>query len=721
VLAALAAASVWAARADDGCGSCGDEITFPEAADFLKSQGYPPDEYKVLLTWNEACPKAPRALVAGYHVLPLDGSKPFDLYSDSAGLLLDGKRLAELGIRFKNWDLRPKEAPAEAALAGAKSVAARPAPVGVKNGVRPEKVVELPAIDIAKVMQEDQAANATPEKGVARIGVFRDLPTPLEIAPAKAGPGAWTALPDGGRLWAATIRSPGALGQRVHFPVLRLPRGGQVVVYNAGDPSESYGPYQGFYPGDRDFWSPTCFGESVVVECSVAAGIDAGNVALKADRITHIYRSFETLQWMQAGWCNLDVTCYPEWQTSSLGVGGIGTIGVAGSLWCTGSLLVDTDPATRIPYFLTANHCVRGQDGSRGASYIEVYWLYQTDTCNGTPPVPTWVPRTTGGADYLGGSGGNAHVGTGNDFTLLRLRQAPPPEVSYLGWSLLGPALGSEVTCIHHPWGDFKRIAFGNLTERDNPFPDLYHEVTWHDGTTEPASSGSPLMLRATQQVIGQLWGGDASCDYLDGPDHFGRFNVTFPVVRSYLDPPGNVPQVGFSTPNYLVAEADTVIDITVVCDIPPGGPVSVDYSVGTGARRFRDYEPTTGTLVFEGTIQVRTFSVAIHDDTHTERDPTVALTLSNPVGCVLAGGGSSAVLTIVDNDPDSDGDGLSDYDEVHGVFGYVTDPNNPDMDDDGISDYDEEMGTFGFRTDPTTPTQLSALSVPFFSPRLRP
>jgi subtilisin family serine protease len=59
-------------------------------------------------------------------------------------------------------------------------------------------------------------------------------------------------------------------------------------------------------------------------------------------------------------------------------------------------------------------------------------------------------------------------------------------------------------------------------------------------------------------------------------------------------------------------------------------------------------------------------------------------------------------------NDPDSDGDGLSDFDEVN-VHG--TDPNDPDSDGDGLSDFDE-VNVHG--TDPNDPE-----SVPWEVPAL--
>ena len=713
---------------EDECETCGGEPNFPEAAEFLRSHGYPPEEYTVLLTWNEAAPAHKARLVTGYHVLPADGSGVFDLYSDGAGQLLDADELAGLGIRDKNWNLRPMSQLAERGRPSPRAVPARPVPTGPDGGRRPsypthKAVLELAPIDLEAVLREDEAGASTPHKGVSRIGVFQGFPKPVRVTDESATIGVWTPLPDGGRLWALTIRSPDAIGQRVHFLVLRVPEGGCVIVYNADDPAEAYGPYNGPYPGDRDLWSPTCFNESVVVECYVPENADTTDLAVTIDRIGHIYRGFDTLPWgKDAGSCNLDVSCYAAWEDASLGVGGIGTIGSAGVLWCTGSLLADTDPSTEIPYFLTANHCVRSQDGVRPASSIEVYWLYQTDSCNGSAPPPSTVPRTTGGADYLAGSGGTGYAGGGNDFTFLRLRQDPPPGLTRLGWSTApAPPLGTTVTCIHHPSGDFKRISFGHLTDMDNEHSSLYHEVVWYAGTTEGGSSGSPMMLSETQQVIGQLWGGTASCYRPDDPDYYGRFDVTFPVVQGWLDPPGDVPFADFSAPEYEVVEDDGPATITLELSALPGAEITVDYALSNGAAvASTDYMMASGTLVFEGTEPTAAFTVTINVDTTPEEDETVIMTLSDPNGCVLAGINNPAMLIILDDDPDADGDGLSDYDEIEGTYGYVTDPELADTDGDGLSDYDEVMGTYGFVTDPTQPTSLSSLSVPFFQTRLR-
>jgi len=222
-------------------------------------------------------------------------------------------------------------------------------------------------------------------------------------------------------------------------------------------------------------------------------------------------------------------------------------------------------------------------------------------------------------------------------------------------------------------------------------------------------------MLDTTGQIIGQLWGGTASCAHPTYPDYYGRFDVTFPVVRSYLAPPG---VVYFAAANYTVVEDDTSVTVTVRLSVAPGiGPsAQVNYATSNGtAEAGKDYQAASGTLTFEGAQQTQTFTVAIYEDTHTEPDETVLLTLSNPVGCLIGTTNTPATITIKDDDLDTDGDGLSDYDEMHGVYGYITDPNNRDTDGDGISDYDEIFGTSGLKSDPTQFTVVSALSVPFF------
>ena len=106
-----------------------------------------------------------------------------------------------------------------------------------------------------------------------------------------------------------------------------------------------------------------------------------------------------------------------------------------------------------------------------------------------------------------------------SDFTLIEMDQAPPEDYNafFVGWSRdPNPALATWV--ISYPRGDVRKIAHDsdppvdgsnwgpNHWRIDDSNPDPAH-LAYEWGTTEPASSGSPLMDQ-NHRIIGQLHGG---------------------------------------------------------------------------------------------------------------------------------------------------------------------------------------------------------------------
>jgi len=149
------------------------------------------------------------------------------------------------------------------------------------------------------------------------------------------------------------------------------------------------------------------------------------------------------------------------------------------------------------------------------------------------------------------------------------------------------------------------------------------------------------------------------------------------------------------------VGEGESSATVTVTLNMAPGEGHSaqIDYNVSSSsAAAGSDFVAASGTLTFGSMDTAQSFEVSILEDGVIEDDETVALALSNPQDCELAVENSQATLTIVDNDVDTDGDGISDYDETNGTLGYVTDPNDADTDGDGLEDLDEINGG----TDPT-------------------
>ena len=123
-----------------------------------------------------------------------------------------------------------------------------------------------------------------------------------------------------------------------------------------------------------------------------------------------------------------------------------------------------------------------------------------------------------------------------SDFALLRLQEDIPEsyEVHYAGWDASGNTPSTPVG-IHHPSGDIKKISFdyNNASNSGN-----YWDVdSWDDGTTEPGSSGSPLFDGNNHRIIGQLYGGVASCTNF-GYDTYGKTSTSWNLgMRNYLDP----------------------------------------------------------------------------------------------------------------------------------------------------------------------------------------
>ena len=521
------------AIAAEPCATCGAP-QFPEAQAYLEAQGFPAAQYRVLLAWREAVAKAPGGVLDGFHVGPVAGGEPFDLFRTSDGTLLDqGDVQRFYGFAPKNWHLKPQAVDAEP-VASPKTQALPPRPVSVTLKAAP-LTVELPKPDVAKAEAEDAQAASLPHKGPQRLGLLQTLETPLRLTATDASLGAWQSLPDGSRVWSVVLDAVDARGQRVHFTKLALPQGARMVMWNADDVSERYGPFTEVADTTNGLWTPTCFASRMGLECVVPAGVDASGLVVDADRTVYLYRGLDEMAWTKAaGSCNLDATCYSAWSEPAKAVGGIGTIGATGFLWCTGTLIADGDPTTQVPYFLTAAHCV---DTLAEASSMEIYWLYQSATCGGSVPSPSSVPRTATGADYLVGTS----MASGTDFTLVRLRSQPPSGVMYSGWSSQTVAAGTSVVGIHHPRGDYKRISFG-VTDNQSPAQDglsttRFVGVTWSMGVTEPGSSGSPIFDSITQRLLGQLWGGGSSCSQPHAPDSYGRFSESYTLAQNYLAP----------------------------------------------------------------------------------------------------------------------------------------------------------------------------------------
>lgn len=498
-------------------------------------------DYTLVTAWVER-PGADS--VFGFRAQRIGGDAE-DIYLAAGGSRLTEAERRLLGIFPKRWDDVKASASAPPHYAAGST-----RPKRAPRIFSPDWSVDsltLPPLDLGLLLYEDAEAALAAGKGAMRTGAFQDIEPPVTVAEDAASDGAWRTLPNGTAVWSLRIDAPGAYGLRPHLSSIYLSEGVTLSVYPEGDASAALGPYtQSDFP-DGAGWLGTLFADSVVIECVVPYYVNAVGLYVEIDRVVHHYVDLENAVAKQvAGNCNLGVACYPDYGLAASAVAGLSTIGTNGSLWCTGALIADLDPETEIPYFLTAYHCVSGQNGtSHSASNVELFWFYQQASCGGSVPRLSSVPRTSGGLDFLAGNS----VSTGTDFSLLRLRTAPPAGAAYLGWSAAPQDLGTEVVGVHHPSGSHKRISFGGITNVGRSWDNVrirpiarYHEVHWNNGTTEPGSSGSPVLSADGAQILGQLWGGYASCLEIDEPDYYGRFDGTYPIIQRYLDPNAVLP-----------------------------------------------------------------------------------------------------------------------------------------------------------------------------------
>jgi lysyl endopeptidase len=364
--------------------------------------------------------------------------------------------------------------------------------------------------DIASLQQEDAA---TDHLGIApwRFGFnhYTNLNT--------SNTGTWTVLPNGGRIWLLKVECQGALTVNLTFEQTEIPDGNQLYVYNT---SKDFilGAFNQSHLYEGQLGTELVPGQTAIIEYYVAPGQKVGNVQLAT--VTHGYRTaneFMEKAFGSSGSCNMNVNCpdgLPWTQQRNSAV-----MLVSGSSgFCSGALINNTENDGK-PYVLTANHCY-----SNPANWIFRFNWQATD-CNNPSSAPTF--------QSLSGAVLRARR-TPSDFCLVEItgglvNGSVPLDYNpyFSGWDNSG-TIPTATVCIHHPSGDIKKISFD-----DNP-PSISQSMgstepnsTWTVGwdrntTTEGGSSGSPL-FDENHRIIGQLWGGGASCQNINAPDYYGR------------------------------------------------------------------------------------------------------------------------------------------------------------------------------------------------------
>lgn len=393
-------------------------------------------------------------------------------------------------------------------------------PFAPKQKITPTKTVFFNEPNIASLRAEDAL---TDNSGSApwRFGYNND--TQLDLS----NTGSWHELASGDKVWLVEIACKNALTINLTFTNLSIPEGNALYVYNPakdfilGKFTEKH-TYQGvlgteLVPGSR-----------VIVEYYVPKNNAVGH--LNISRVTHGYRTaseFSEKAFGSSGACNMNVNCADglPWQQERNSA----VMLVSGSNgFCSGALINNTLNDGK-PYVLTANHCY-----SDPTNWI-FRFNWQAADCANPGSSPTF--QSLSGAVLRSRR-------TPSDFCLVEITgglQGNTVPLSYnpyfAGWNN-GDAAPTSSVSIHHPAGDIKKISFDDAaavasqgmgsTEANSTWT-----VEWdRNTTTEGGSSGSPLFDQ-NHRIIGQLWGGGASCTNLSSPDYYGRVHNSWEPANS--------------------------------------------------------------------------------------------------------------------------------------------------------------------------------------------
>ena len=410
--------------------------------------------------------------------------------------------------------------------------------------------ITLPTASRAQQVVSSEAERSGP----LQIGFGRNLPSAYQgnLVPRLA----WETQSDGTAMSALSVSSPHARALRITLRAT-LPAGADVRFFSLADPEQRFPPVQpqevsSHLPAETPaggpteetvpLWSPVVEGDTLGVEISLPPAAAVSDVSLFVDRVSHLATSVrQATPWKlsdvgDAASCNIDVACRsttpPNLARATAKM--IFTRPDGMSFLCSGTLMVDSDDSSDIPYFLTANHCIDTQIVARS---LNTYWGFERAACGG--PAPTSVNQLTGGADLL-------TTDAETDATLLRLRETPVGPTWYAGWSgapLLNPfPAPTEVVGIHHPRGDLKKWSRGRpirnsthiLQETGQSVSSVL--VEWSEGTIEGGSSGSGL-FDTTGRLRGIASGGSLSgtvCGF-SRESFYGRFDLFWPQVTRWL------------------------------------------------------------------------------------------------------------------------------------------------------------------------------------------
>jgi V8-like Glu-specific endopeptidase len=374
---------------------------------------------------------------------------------------------------------------------------------------------------------------------------------------------------DGGFVWAAAVQAPEAGALRLHISGLNLPSDADLFFFSPE--GQAFGSYN-----DRgaDFWTHSLFGQTGIVmvrHYGPAGAEDLKHLSFTIGDVAHIGKAFANSQRIATeSFCSFNVPCIENASCHTGTPADAAKSATALMQWiqgafiytCTGTLLNDTDNATQIPHFLTANHCL---SSNSVAGNLETYFQFSISCGSTACPAQT----NPGGIQRLGATV-EASASAG-DFTLLRLNSAPPAGSTFLGWNNVAVANTNNVNLwrISHPawapqaWSTQHTDTSAPTCQGWPRGQRIYSRDT--GGGTEGGSSGSSV-LNSASQVVGQLSGAcgtnvNDDCDYVNNATVDGALAYYWSSVAPFLAPGGTCTPVAEVCNDGIDNDCDGAVD----------------------------------------------------------------------------------------------------------------------------------------------------------------
>jgi len=326
----------------------------------------------------------------------------------------------------------------------------------------------------------------------------------VDISPASSGK--WEVIGDI-KIWRVGIRSKGAWSINLIFDKMIIQQGTSLFIY-----SKDHKKVLGAFTSDNEqssgyFSTYPIAGDEIVVEYNEPIkSVYTGELHISS--VNHDYKNiFGTRPLGPSGLCNMDVYCPDAIPYASEKQAVVDLI-VGGRQLCTGTLVNNTSQ-NKIPYLLTAGHCI---ENAADAQQTIFCFNYESPSCgNGEISLNGYADQSLSGAILKARS-------DSLDFALVQLETTPPAEYRpyFAGWNHAS-VTPTSTFAIHHPLGDVKKVSKDNNSPTIGSYNvNFASNCFWiigkyEVGTTEAGSSGCAL-FNQNKLLVGSLTGGTATC-----------------------------------------------------------------------------------------------------------------------------------------------------------------------------------------------------------------